>query len=812
MTPPLPPQPMDTGSGAGASWFSEEALLLGEVRRAVQVLPPAPVIAGYAELVELKSGGQGVVYSATQVSTRRRVAIKLLRADGEQARQRFAREIDLAAGLRHPNVIRVYDSGTTGDGRVYLVMELVEGPSLEEFAKGKAPRQIAALMAQVCEAVGYAHRRGVIHRDLKPDNIVIDADAQPRVLDFGLARVTEPTDIQVTTSGQFVGSLAWASPEHAAGHTELIDTRSDVYCLGVILYKLLTGAFPYDVTGGLKITLDRIVGAQPVPPRQKNAAVDEDMQTIVLTCLAKEPDRRYGSAIELAADLRAYLAGEPIAAQRETAWRSLNRRAKRYRATLVVGGAALVLMAGLLAWSILETGRAQQAKKDAETARAATETALGTAQRREKQALAVANFLTTMLRAADPNQMKKDTGGREVRVIEVLDKAAALIPEKFKDDHVMGASLHGVIGQTYRSLGQLDDAQREQDLALTEAEKTEDDLIISDALFEKAVLLGNSRGKNAEAEPIMRRVVEMRTKLKGADDRATIEAKDVLATQLAGMGQFKEAETLIKDSLERRERRFGMKDGDTISSINNYAFFLRGQGRADEALVYFKKGAEASEEALGPDHPSTLILMGNYGNVLAYLDRGNEAVPILEKVVAGQTRVNGLNHPHTAGAMNQLAGALEWASPPRREEAVAMFRKAIASANICLGPEARNTLYFHNNLAACLDEMGRYDEAIAELQIALAGMEKARGPDHYDTASIRCNLGKCLMESGKLAEAEPVMLRGYEGLKQAYSEKADKVTERADELAELYRKMGKPDEAAAWAAKGYKAAHPKAAK
>ncbi|HZW08029.1 MAG TPA: serine/threonine-protein kinase, partial [Phycisphaerales bacterium] len=388
------------GDPSSPSWFSDETSLLGEVRKVVVTMGDAPVIPGYSSLVRLKAGGQAVVYSATQISTGRRVAIKLVRADDERARQRFAREIELAASLRHPHIVRVYDSGTTPepDGRVYLVMELIEGPSLEQFAQGKTLRQIAALMATVAEAVGYAHQRGVIHRDLKPDNILIDSEMQPRVVDFGLARAEAgpggraPDARNVTVSGQFVGSIAWSSPEHSSGRPDAVDTRSDVYSLGVVLFRLLTGSMPYDTSGSLSAAFANIAGAEPgsMGRSATGEGLDADLKTITLTCLRKDPAQRFATAADLAKDLRHYLAGEPIEAQRETAWRAMNRRARRFKAALLVGAVALVAVGGLAAWSLTEKDRAERA-------RAAALEAKAVAERREKQAATVSQFLTTVL-------------------------------------------------------------------------------------------------------------------------------------------------------------------------------------------------------------------------------------------------------------------------------------------------------------------------------------------------------------------------------------------------------------------------------
>ncbi|MFT3684446.1 MAG: serine/threonine-protein kinase [Phycisphaerales bacterium] len=269
----------------------------------------------------------------------------------------------------------MYDSGVTPppDSRVFLVMELVEGPSLEQFADGMTPRKVAALMATVAEAVGYAHQRGVIHRDLKPDNVLIDSEGQPRVVDFGLARAESrwrpdgKEEPSVTREGQFVGSVAWSSPEHSSGNPDAVDTRSDVYSLGVILFKLLTGQMPYDTSGSLSAAFANIAGAEPGPMGRSVSGdgIDQDLRTITLTCLRKDPSQRYATAVDLAKDLRHYLAGEPIEAQRESAWRAVNRRAHRFRAVLAVGGVALLVISGLMVWSLVQAANARRERRSA---------------------------------------------------------------------------------------------------------------------------------------------------------------------------------------------------------------------------------------------------------------------------------------------------------------------------------------------------------------------------------------------------------------------------------------------------------------
>lgn len=364
-----------------ADWYLDETSLLEALRQVHrQQIGATPSIPGYSDIVELQRGGQGVVYSAMQRSTKRRVAIKVL-LDGTfaspAARRRFEREIDLVASLRHPNIVRVYDSGITPppDERPYLVMEFIDGMPLNEYAaqllaqhesqssssrsnmRDGAVRELLGLFAMICEAVNYAHQRGVIHRDLKPSNIRIDDTGQPHILDFGLAKttVTDSTADRIRSSisvtGQFLGSLPWASPEQVEGDPNRIDLRSDVYALGVMLYHLLTSRFPYAVDAPVREVLSNIITADPPRPNTIARHLDDEISTIALKALEKEPARRYQSAGDLARDIRRYLSGEPIEAKRDSAWYTMRKTLRRYRMTAafttilaiaLFGGAAAV--------------------------------------------------------------------------------------------------------------------------------------------------------------------------------------------------------------------------------------------------------------------------------------------------------------------------------------------------------------------------------------------------------------------------------------------------------------------------------------
>ncbi|MGE0481103.1 MAG: serine/threonine-protein kinase, partial [Phycisphaerae bacterium] len=326
-------------------------------------------IPGYELLRELHRGGQGVVYHARQQSTKRDVAIKVMR-QGPFAtladRARFEREIDTLSRLEHPNIVTVHDAGRAG-GFHYFVMPLVAGRPLDEWAADAPPAarrhatpngeradlaaDVLEVFIRVCEAVHAAHLRGIIHRDLKPSNIRVDPSGDPHVLDFGLAKpIDAPRDSAMTQTGQFVGSLPWAAPEQIEGEPARLDIRTDVYSLGVILYQLLTGALPYDVGSNLRSALDNILHHQPAAPsaqrsaRRRGSAIDEELDTIVLKCLSKDRERRYQSAGELARDLRRYRAGEPIDAKRDSALYVLRTTLRRYRLRVAAAGAFVVLL------------------------------------------------------------------------------------------------------------------------------------------------------------------------------------------------------------------------------------------------------------------------------------------------------------------------------------------------------------------------------------------------------------------------------------------------------------------------------------
>lgn len=457
-----------------------------------EALPAAGTFPGYDLIKEIHRGGQGTVFMAVQRATKRRVALKVMHGGallGSAGRARFEREVQVLGQLNHPNIVKIHDSGVTPGGDCFYVMDYISGRSLDEVIRGDAPavEETIRLFLKICDGVNAAHLKGVIHRDLKPSNIRIDLAGEPIIVDFGLAKIAAPdvvtegsTTGPMTITGEFVGSLPWASPEQAQGSPEGIDIRSDVYSLGVILYQLLTQRFPYTVIGNMRDVLNNILRAEPQRPSTVRRQINDEVETIVLRCLQKERGRRYQSAGELARDLERYLEGEPIEAKRDSAIYVLRKTLARHRAAAGVIALCAVLLLGWGVTSLVLLSRERAARVEAAAQRDAAIAADATARRNFDT---VRHLARTVLHDLD-GQIVHLRGGTRIRqellaqtqrYMERLAPQAPgdpLIARELADAHDLYAAL--LAGLEYRpSLGRTDEAARH----IASARAIRDDLL-----------------------------------------------------------------------------------------------------------------------------------------------------------------------------------------------------------------------------------------------------------------------------------------------------------------------------------------------
>ncbi len=710
---------------------------------------PTKTLPNYSLIRELHRGGQGIVYLALQESTDRQVALKVFHhgtIEGTAELARFEREVEVLSRLKHPNVVTIHDCGRSDD-EVYLVMDYVAGRPLDTHMAQEKPtfREALGLFAKICDGVSAAHLRGVIHRDLKPSNIRIDEVGEPRILDFGLAKLEQNAPgasfaDAMTMTGQFVGSLPWASPEQAEGRSNDLDVRTDVYSLGVIFYQLLTGKFPYPVGGRMDDVVRHIATTDPAHPSTIDRTIGNDVGTILLKCLAKEPVRRYQSAGDLARDIRRYLAGEPIEAKRDSMTYVLRRYLTRYKFA-ATGAAAFILV--LIASSAISFAywRNAEASRNAE-------------QEQRRRAESINQFVTKALRSSDPNQ-----GGKQgMLVADAMQEAVAEIEAgAFKDDPRLEASLlrtiSTILNSNARSEQALDLAQRA--LKIHEAILPAGDPESATSLNIVAVCL-ITLGRYDEALPKFQAVLEVYRRALPEDGPEVAMLVHNIGGCLRWLGRPREALVKYEEALAMRQRLFPGDHADVAASLTDSAGCLRAVGRTQEALSRHTAAIAMYERLYEGDHPHLAMALNNAAYSLDVLGRSSEALPLYERADKMRRGIFQDDHPDLAQGLNNVAAHLfaqeRYAEAlPRAEAAYDMYQRLFPGDHPSVGRGL-------GNVGVCLLSLGRAEEGLPRMTAALEMHRRIHVGDHPDIAMALSMIGSCKESLGDPAAA----LEGHE--------------------------------------------------
>jgi len=775
---------------------TEERFLVTPAPEWFRVPEPGGTLGGYRLVRVIGEGGMGRVYEATQERPERTVALKVLRPGhvAPETRRRFAWEVEALGRLDHPAIARIYEAGIEpgeeGAASVpWLAMELVSGKPILQAADDAGLDRFGRLrlFARVCDGVVHAHQRGVIHRDLKPDNVLVDEEGSPHVLDFGIARMADPVASAVTAAGEIVGTLPYMSPEQLSGRPERIDVRTDVWALGGILYRLLTGRAPYRLEGmGLAQAALHLEREEPMPAGRFDRALRGDLETILATALAPDPRRRYPSVERLVGDVRRHLANEPITARPQTTLYQLRKLAQRHRGLAAGLGLSVLLL--VLAVVGTTAGMLRAARQQAR------------AELERDRAWAANRLLETMLSGVDPG-----VNGREVRVVDLLDTARSELVSGADFEPQVLASLHATLGRSYANLGLEEEATNELGRAtelyeaadgalsphsietraawieglyaqgrielaeaeLTELERTVASLDASDERVEPwirirplelAAAAASARGDAAAHLARCREVYEawLDANLDGEQANSVDTARNNVAVALLELGRAAEAVPLLRDSLDERSARLGQGHPRVLIQRTNLAAALREAGMEREAAAEYGGLVPLAERTWGRLDDLSISVRMSHASLLAGLGRAEESLAEEERVLAALVERFGEEDERSRGARGRVA-----------ELALALGRFSRARVELerilaldTADDTSRARLEFL--LARALAGTGLREDALPMATDALQRLERILGPAHVETLRARDELASLSTSLGHAEEAVDLARRNLD--------------------------------------------------
>jgi serine/threonine protein kinase/tetratricopeptide (TPR) repeat protein len=821
------------------------------------------VIGPYKLMEQIGEGGFGLVFVAEQQEpVRRKVALKIIKAgmDTRQVIARFEQERQALAMMDHPNIAKVHDAGTTEGGRPYFVMELVKGLPITKFCDQErlTPKERLELFIPVCQAVQHAHQKGIIHRDIKPSNVIVavyDGKPIPKVIDFGVAKATgrSPAERTLYTEvGMLVGTLEYMAPEQAEVNNLDIDTRADIYSLGVLLYELLTGSPPFTSkelrTAGYDAMMRMIREVEPPKPSTKLSSSDElpsiaanrklepkslrklvagELDWIAMKCLEKERGRRYETANGLAMDVQRYLADEPVGAGPPSKVYRVRKFVRRNRGPVAaVSFVLLALVAGVIGttWGLISTRMARIEEQIAK------ETALKRLGQIEKGN----EILASIFFELRPESEKKE--GKPLRALlgERLEQAIAQLQEEAIGNAVTVAKLQSILGRSllglgyaekaipllrqslvtlsdhlgpahihtlpsmynlawaYQKAGRLDLALplSEESLKLHRATLGSDHRATLGSMQNLAVCYLDA-GKLDRALPLLKESLTLLKAKLGPDDPDTLGAMDNLATAYGDAGKLDLALALNEESLKLHRAKLGSDHPYTLASMESLAVTYGAAGQRDLALSLYEEALALRKAKLGSEHPDTIFCMINVGRALKSAGKLEQALPVLEEALRLAKAKLGPDHPHTLAAISSLAGAYQDAG--KRDLALPLLEETLKLRKAKLGPDHPDTLTSMDELATGYQAAGKLELALPLKEASLELRKTKLGPDHADTLDSMDSLGQAYLDAERLDVALPLLEETLNLTKAKCGPQHPRTLRSMNSLAGAYTKAGKLD-------------------
>jgi len=784
------------------------------VRLDSDALAPLEEAAGrYSRIGEQGRGGFGRVLLARDRCLGRDIALKELllpHAGSSTVEQRaaaghstmltarFLQEARITGQLEHPSIVPVYELGRRSNGKLYYTMKLVRGRSLAATLRESSSLgqrlELLPRFVDLCQAIAYAHSRGVIHRDIKPGNVMIGEFGETVVIDWGLAKARGREDIHAeeirrtfhalrlgnesdstkTSYGEAIGTPVYMPPEQARGTIDLIDERSDIYSLGAVLYELLTGRAPFSGDSALEV-IDKVINQDPRPVTEIEPRVPPELAAICRRAMARRPEDRYPAALALADEIQRFLSGAVVESYQYGFVEHTRRLVRRHRVVVVTSTAFLVTLVLVLllatGWNLRERHRAEHEAATAER---------------------VSIFLEGLFEDLDPGQSKSPT----VTVAEFLDQSLDKVRRGLSDEPLIQARLTHTIGGVYRELGAYQQAEEllEQALASRESLRGSDHPEVAATLISLGRLY-RATGRFAEAEPLHQRAVVILAEVFGADSPELAAGLDALGNLYAEQGRYEEAETTHRRALALREAALGRDDLQVSESLNSLGVVYEKQGRLEEAGELFERSLAIKERVHGTDHPKLVWCLHNLANICARQGRFEEAESLHRRSLAIREAAFGPDHPKVAATLSSLMNLA--LSQNRLDLAEPLGQRALEILESTHGPD-------HPHVAAVLDALARIrfaqgdsDGAEEHLRRSLAIRERAFGENHPEVATSLLNLGWLYRSQGRLAPAEHHLRRAATLLEESLGAAHPTVAKARLNLAAVYRDRGKLDEALA---------------